>query len=115
MADSIGLSASATQVAQGYTFAGPTLPLGALVENDVAVPVAQVGLPLSMMNRHGLIAGATGTGKTRTLQAMAEALSTAGSVAISSSCALTGPTARLASATVRAARRTRRRVARVMS
>jgi DNA helicase HerA-like ATPase len=78
MADSTGLSASATQVAQGYTFAGTALPLGALVENDVAVPVAQVGLPLSMMNRHGLIAGATGTGKTRTLQAMAEALSTAG-------------------------------------
>ena len=78
MADSTGLSAYATQVAQGYTFAGPTLPLGALVENDVAVPGAQVGLPLSMMNRHGLIAGATGTGKTRTLQGMAEALSTAG-------------------------------------
>ena len=78
MADSIGLSASATQVAQGYTFADPTLPLGALVENDVTVPAAQAGLPLSMMNRHDLIAGATGTGKTRTLQARAEALSTAG-------------------------------------
>jgi len=74
-------SRGSTGRAQGYTFAGPTLPLGALVENDVAVPGAQVGLPLSMMNRHGLIAGATGTGKTRTLQAKAEALSTAGAPA----------------------------------
>src|SRR4029453_2654554 len=35
-------------------------------------------VPLSMMNRHGLIAGATGTGKTKTLQLIAEQLSAAG-------------------------------------
>ena len=35
-------------------------------------------VPLAMMNRHGLIAGATGTGKTKTLQGIAEQLSAAG-------------------------------------
>lgn len=72
------LSDYAQQVAAGYAFAGATLPLGALVEGDSTVPAAQVGLPLAMLNRHGLVAGATGTGKTKTLQGMAEALSTAG-------------------------------------
>ena len=37
-----------------------------------------VGIPLAMMNRHGLVAGATGTGKTKTLQVLAEGLSAAG-------------------------------------
>jgi DNA helicase HerA-like ATPase len=41
-------------------------------------PDAAVRIPLAMMNRHGLVAGATGTGKTRTLQALAEQLSAAG-------------------------------------
>ncbi len=65
-------------VAEGYAFGSPTLPLGALVVDGAAVPAAQVGLPLAMMNRHGLVAGATGTGKTKTLQCMAEGLSAAG-------------------------------------
>lgn len=65
-------------VADGYAFAGHALPLGALVVDGEAEPTAQVRLPLGMMNRHGLVAGATGTGKTRTLQVMAEGLSTAG-------------------------------------
>lgn len=68
----------AAVVAEGYHFTGPTLPLGALVVEDVAVPQAQVRLPLGMMNRHGLVAGATGTGKTKTLQGLAEGLSSAG-------------------------------------
>ncbi|QIK83825.1 helicase HerA-like domain-containing protein [Sanguibacter sp. HDW7] len=73
----------ALTVRDGYTFGGPTLRLGALLEagpdgKPVPVPAAQVGLPLAMLNRHGLVAGATGTGKTRTLQGMAEELSTAG-------------------------------------
>lgn len=72
------LSEQAAAIKAGYTFEGGTLPLGALVENDDAVPAVQIGLPLAMMNRHGLVAGATGTGKTRTLQGMAEGLSTAG-------------------------------------
>ncbi|TDE89709.1 DUF853 family protein [Occultella glacieicola] len=72
------LSESAAAIVAGYRFEGGMLPLGALVEGDRAIAGAQIGLPLSMMNRHGLVAGATGTGKTRTLQGMAEGLSAAG-------------------------------------
>ena len=46
--------------------------------DDALVPEAGVRLPLATMNRHGLIAGATGTGKTQTLQVIAEQLSAAG-------------------------------------
>jgi DNA helicase HerA-like ATPase len=73
-----GPSEWAAKVTAGYTFAGEMLHLGALVEADTPTPSAQVGLPLAMMNRHGLVAGATGTGKTKTLQVMTEALSSAG-------------------------------------
>lgn len=72
------LSPWAETVREGYAADGPVLALGALVEDGVGVPSVQVGLPLAMMNRHGLVAGATGTGKTRTLQLMAEGLSAAG-------------------------------------
>lgn len=72
------LSEHAAQIAAGYTFTGPMLPVGALVEDDVAIPGAPVGIPLAMMNRHGLVAGATGTGKTKTLQVLTEGLSAAG-------------------------------------
>ena len=77
-APSSSLSEHAAAIAAGYTFEGGMLPLGALIEDGEPVPAAQVRLPLSMLNRHGLVAGATGTGKTRTLQAMAEGLSAAG-------------------------------------
>lgn len=66
------------QIASGYRFDGETLPLGVALDDGEPVPAAKVGLPLAMMNRHGLVAGATGTGKTRTLQLMAEGLSDAG-------------------------------------
>ena len=66
------------QIASGYRFDGETLPLGVALDDGEPVPAAEVGLPLAMMNRHGLVAGATGTGKTRTLQLMAEGLSDAG-------------------------------------
>ena len=66
------------QVRQGYAFAGPCLELGALLAGGEPVPQARVRVPLSMLNRHGLVAGATGTGKTKTLQVMAEQLSAAG-------------------------------------
>ncbi|MEV8370226.1 helicase HerA-like domain-containing protein [Microbacterium sp. NPDC064584] len=64
-------------VITGYTFAAETLDLGALMNGD-AVPDAQIRIPLGMMNRHGLVAGATGTGKTRTLQGLAEQLAAKG-------------------------------------
>ncbi len=57
---------------------GRASPCGATVAGGVSVPGAVVQLPLSSMNRHGLVAGATGTGKTVTLQLMAEQLSAAG-------------------------------------
>ena len=64
-------------VIAGYTFTAATLDLGALMNGD-AVPEAQIRIPLGMMNRHGLVAGATGTGKTRTLQGLAEQLAAKG-------------------------------------
>lgn len=76
--DEGGLGAWPARVRDAYRAEGPVLPLGALVEGGTAEPRAQVGLPLRSMNRHGLVAGATGTGKTRTLQLMTEGLSRAG-------------------------------------
>ena len=66
------------EMAQGYALGEPGLILGSPMlggelDNDARVQVA-----LSMMNRHGLIAGATGTGKTKTLQLLAGQLSQAG-------------------------------------
>ena len=65
-------------IAAAYEADGPAIELGALVHEGEAHPDARVRLPLAMMNRHGLVAGATGTGKTRTLQLLAEQLSAAG-------------------------------------
>ncbi|MEF3403555.1 helicase HerA-like domain-containing protein [Agromyces sp. CCNWLW203] len=61
----------------GYSIEGRTLEIGALV-NGEAQPDVPVRIPLAMTNRHGLVAGATGTGKTRTLQVLAEQLSAHG-------------------------------------
>ncbi|MDQ2698414.1 MAG: DUF853 domain-containing protein [Actinomycetota bacterium] len=65
------------KITSGYAFEAATLDLGALVNGD-PVPSAQIRIPLAMMNRHGLVAGATGTGKTRTLQGLAEQLAAKG-------------------------------------
>jgi uncharacterized protein len=59
----------------GYTFKGESVKIGAGVFDGEVVADAEVSLPLKTMNRHGLIAGATGTGKTKTLQMISEALS----------------------------------------
>jgi hypothetical protein len=66
------------QVQAGYAFDDPCLELGALVVDGAPVAGARIRVPLSMLNRHGLVAGATGTGKTKTLQVMAEQASAAG-------------------------------------
>src|SRR5690606_18875782 len=59
----------------GYTFEGEAIELGGPLFRNACPPGTAVRLPLRMMNRHGLIAGATGTGKTKTLQVLAEQLS----------------------------------------
>ncbi|GAA3568573.1 DUF853 domain-containing protein [Microlunatus spumicola] len=72
------LTADGEVIAKGYTFDEPSIQLGVLMEDDTPKPDAQIRIPLSMLNRHGLVAGATGTGKTKTLQLMAEQISAAG-------------------------------------
>ncbi|NLV77832.1 MAG: DUF853 family protein [Rhodococcus sp.] len=68
----------AAQIARGYATGGAALELGTVVHDGVVVPSARVRIPLATLNRHGLVAGATGTGKTKTLQVIAEQLSAAG-------------------------------------
>ncbi len=66
------------KIQQSYSSKEPHIYLGAGILNGEIISEAKVNLPLRMMNRHGLVAGATGTGKTRTLQVIAEQLSDAG-------------------------------------
>lgn len=65
-------------IRSGYTFDTESVELGVLVDEGQPVPDIKIRLSLSMLNRHGLVAGATGTGKTKTLQLMAEQISRAG-------------------------------------
>ena len=64
-------------IKDGYTFKGESVKIGAAVLDGEVVADAGIYLPLKTMNRHGLIAGATGTGKTKTLQMISEFLSDA--------------------------------------
>ena len=64
-------------IKSGYSFKGESIKIGRAMQEGKVVADADVFLPLRTMNRHGLIAGATGTGKTKTLQVLAEALSDA--------------------------------------
>jgi DNA helicase HerA-like ATPase len=72
------LSTQAATIRDGYSFDEPAIQLGVLVEEGTPQPGVPVRIPLSMLNRHGLVAGATGTGKTKTLQVLAEQISAAG-------------------------------------
>ena len=65
-------------IQKGYTTKGAGLHLGAAIFEGEVLPHAPVVLPLRTMNRHGLISGATGTGKTKTLQMICEGLSEQG-------------------------------------
>ncbi|SDB80794.1 hypothetical protein GA0111570_103116 [Raineyella antarctica] len=65
-------------IRDGYTFDVPTIQLGVAGDADGPHPEVGVRIPLGMLNRHGLVAGATGTGKTITLQTLAEQVSRAG-------------------------------------
>jgi DNA helicase HerA-like ATPase len=69
----------AEMLAAGYGFTDPAVTLGAALESGGTVhQEPKIRIPLAMMNRHGLIAGATGTGKTKTLQLLTEQLSAQG-------------------------------------
>jgi DNA helicase HerA-like ATPase len=73
-----GVGGPAKRIAAGYAVTGQALELGTVVVDGEADPTAQIRIPLATINRHGLVAGATGTGKTKTLQLIAEQLSAAG-------------------------------------
>ncbi|TXB69474.1 helicase HerA-like domain-containing protein [Phaeodactylibacter luteus] len=65
-------------ISQGYSFKGPSIVLGGAMLGKECQTGHLVRIPLKTVNRHGLIAGATGSGKTKTLQIIAEQLSQAG-------------------------------------
>jgi DNA helicase HerA-like ATPase len=72
------MSAFTDMLAAGYGIDEPSLVLGSALEGVQVHKEPKIRLPLSMANRHGLVAGATGTGKTRTLQLLTEQLSAQG-------------------------------------
>lgn len=65
-------------ITNGYLSKGKSIILGGAILDGEALADAQVKIPLKTMNRHGLIAGATGTGKTKTIQVLSEQLSSFG-------------------------------------
>lgn len=72
------LSSFVETVRSGYSFDAPSVTVGTVMDEGTPVLGVTARMPLSLFNRHMLVAGATGTGKTRTLQLLAEGLSAAG-------------------------------------
>ncbi len=66
------------EIREGYPEDEKSLLMGTAMYDNDAIEELNVRIPLKMLNRHGLIAGATGTGKTKSLQGMAEGMSRAG-------------------------------------
>lgn len=71
-------SAFQQHITEGYTFKGESLILGGAILDGEPQANCLVSVPLKTLNRHGLIAGATGTGKTVTLQVIAENMASKG-------------------------------------
>jgi uncharacterized protein len=67
-----------SHISDGYACKGDCIALGSAILDGDVISGAAVKIPLKTMNRHGLIAGATGTGKTKTLQVISEQLSERG-------------------------------------
>lgn len=65
------------EIKNGYSFKGEKLKIGAAILDGEVLPEAEIFLPLATMNRHGLVVGATGSGKTKSFQMIAEGLSDA--------------------------------------
>ncbi|MDQ2848548.1 MAG: DUF853 domain-containing protein [Actinomycetota bacterium] len=74
----VGSNEAAQRIGHGYDTDAAAVTLGSVLIDGTCDPSALVRIPLSMFNRHGLVAGATGTGKTKSLQVIAEQLSDAG-------------------------------------
>jgi DNA double-strand break repair helicase HerA and related ATPase len=72
------MTSPAQEIAAGYVTEGKAVELGSVVVDGQVDPAAVIRLPMATLNRHGLVAGATGTGKTKTLQLLAEQCSAAG-------------------------------------
>ncbi len=62
-------------ITQGYQSKGESILLGGAILDGETLNNAHIKIPLKTLNRHGLIAGATGTGKTKTIQVLSEQLS----------------------------------------
>lgn len=72
------ISEFSNYINEGYTSKGESIILGGAILNGEAVADTLIKVPLKTLNRHGLIAGATGTGKTKTIQVLSEQLSSFG-------------------------------------